>query len=122
MKTSKKKLSSQEQEALLSILKIRFEKNMKRHKGIDWSKVQAKLEANSEKLWSLNAMEETGGDGATGSVRETPRPGGRGSRGVEGRAVSGDRPAEGGAGLVEEKTPPGRPLTDAPRSTRRTRS
>ena len=53
---------------------------------------------------------------------DAPGPRGRRPRGVEGGAVSGDRPVEGGAGLVEEKTRPGRPLTDAPRSTRRTRS
>ena len=47
---------------LLNILKERFEKNMKRHKGIDWANVYAKLEANSEKLWSLSEMERTGGE------------------------------------------------------------
>lgn len=47
---------------LLGILKTRFEKNMNRHKGLDWAKVQAKLEASPEKLWSLNEMEETGGE------------------------------------------------------------
>lgn len=58
----KKKLSPEQSEELLSTLKARFHKNMNRHKGIDWTKVQAKLEANTEKLWSLNAMEETGGE------------------------------------------------------------
>jgi len=59
---NKKKLSSQDLKQLLTILKVRFEKNMDRHKGIEWSKVQAKLEAYSEKLWSLNEMEKTGGE------------------------------------------------------------
>ena len=51
-----------EREALLSALKARFEKNMNRHKGVEWSKVQAKLEDNAEKLRSLNEMEQTGGE------------------------------------------------------------
>lgn len=58
----KKELSKDKREALLATLKNRFEKNMKRHKEIEWSKVQSKLEANSKKLWSLNEMEETGGE------------------------------------------------------------
>ncbi len=58
----KKELSSQQQETLLKTLKTRFEKNLNRHKGLEWSKIQAKLEANTEKLWSLNVMEETGGE------------------------------------------------------------
>jgi len=58
----KKKLSSEQQKELLKTLQTRFDKNMKRHKGIEWSKVQARLEANPDKLWSLNAMEETGGE------------------------------------------------------------
>lgn len=49
-------------EELLKTLKARFEKNMNRHKGLDWAKVEAKLEANSEKLWSLSEMERTGGE------------------------------------------------------------
>lgn len=57
-----KKLSAQQREALLTTLKARFEKNTSRHKGVEWSKVQAKLEANPEKLWSLNEMERTGGE------------------------------------------------------------
>lgn len=57
-----KKLSAKESEALLGTLKTRFEKNMNRHKGLDWSKIQAKLAANPEKLWSLNEMEKTGGE------------------------------------------------------------
>jgi hypothetical protein len=62
MKSNQKKLSPEQREELLSILKARFEKNMKRHKGLEWAKVQARLEANSEKLWSLDDMEITGGE------------------------------------------------------------
>ncbi len=58
----KKELSSKQREELLKTLKARFEKNMNRHKGLEWAKVQAKLEANNEKLWSLNEMERTGGE------------------------------------------------------------
>jgi hypothetical protein len=58
----KKELSSTEHEALLKTLKARFEQNKDRHKGLEWSKVQAKLEANAEKLWSLSIMEATGGE------------------------------------------------------------
>lgn len=61
-KNSKKKLSLEQREALLSTLKTRFEKNRSRHKGIEWNDLQAKLEANAEKLWSLNEMETTGGE------------------------------------------------------------
>jgi hypothetical protein len=61
-KSTKKELSAKQREELVKVLKARFEKNMGRHKGIEWSKVQAKLEANPEKLWSLNAMESTGGE------------------------------------------------------------
>jgi Protein of unknown function (DUF4256) len=57
-----KKLSLAQREELLKNLKARFEKNMNRHKGLEWAKIQAKLEANNEKLWSLNAMEITGGE------------------------------------------------------------
>ena len=60
--SSKKKLLSEQREYLLKTLKIRFEKNIKRHKGVDWSEVQAKLEANPDKIWSLNEMERTGGE------------------------------------------------------------
>jgi hypothetical protein len=60
--TSKKQLSPQQREELLKALKVRFEKNMNRHKGLEWTKVQAKLEAGSEKLWSLHEMERTGGE------------------------------------------------------------
>jgi len=59
---NKKKLSPEQNEELLKTLKARFEKNMNRHKGLDWTKVQAKLEANSEKLYSVNEMEITGGE------------------------------------------------------------
>ena len=58
----KKGLSPKQQEELLSILKARFEKNKSRHKDLDWAKVQAKLEANIGKLWSLQEMERTGGE------------------------------------------------------------
>ena len=57
-----KDMKAKERDELLGILKARFEKHMNRHKGLEWSKVQAKLEANSEKLWSLNEMEKTGGE------------------------------------------------------------
>jgi hypothetical protein len=60
--SNKKELSPEQREKLLSALKARFEKNMKRHEGLAWAKVQAKLEANTEKLWSLNEMERTGGE------------------------------------------------------------
>lgn len=62
MKSSKKKLSSEQSKALLSVLKTRFEKNKNRHKGLDWATIEAKLEANPEKLWSLDEMELTGGE------------------------------------------------------------
>ena len=62
MISSKKELSPEQREELLRALKARFEKNMNRHKGLEWAKVQAKLEANTEKLWSLNEMERTGGE------------------------------------------------------------
>ncbi len=60
--SSKKELSPKQREELLSALKARFEKNMSRHQDFDWANVQAKLEANSEKLWSLHEMERTGGE------------------------------------------------------------
>ncbi|MGZ5244609.1 MAG: DUF4256 domain-containing protein [Bacteroidia bacterium] len=60
--SSKKELSAELSEELLSTLKARFEKNMNRHKGIKWEDVQAKLEANPAKLWSLNEMEITDGE------------------------------------------------------------
>ncbi|MFH0758305.1 MAG: DUF4256 domain-containing protein [Bacteroidota bacterium] len=55
-------LSPGKSEELISILKLRFEKNMNRHKGLKWAQVQAKLEANAQKLWSLNEMERSGGE------------------------------------------------------------
>src|SRR5512145_537510 len=60
--SNKKELSAEQRQELLRALKARFEKNMNRHKGLEWSKVQAKLEANTKKLWSLNEMERTGGE------------------------------------------------------------
>ena len=57
-----KELSREQQEELLGTLKGRFEKNMNRHEGLEWAEVQAKLENNPEKLWSLNEMESTGGE------------------------------------------------------------
>lgn len=57
-----KKLTSEETTTLLSTLKTRFEKNSNRHVGLDWAKIQSKLEANPTKLWSLNEMENTGGE------------------------------------------------------------
>src|SRR5467141_113687 len=57
-----KDLSPEQAEELRGALKARFEKHMSRHKGLEWGKVQAKLEANTEKLWSLNEMERTGGE------------------------------------------------------------
>jgi len=59
---SKKELSLEQSEELLRTLKARFDKNMNRHKGIEWAKVRAKLEANAKQLWSLNEMERTGGE------------------------------------------------------------
>jgi hypothetical protein len=58
----KKELSPKQREELLRALKARFEKNMNRHEGLEWAKVEVKLEANTEKLWSLNEMERTGGE------------------------------------------------------------
>src|SRR6202023_3680189 len=60
--SNKKDLSPEKREELLRALKARFEENMNRYKGLEWAKVQAKLEANAEKLWSLNEMERTGGE------------------------------------------------------------
>lgn len=59
---TKKKLSADERNEILRVLKSRFEKNMTRHKGIAWQDVLSKLEANADKLWSLNEMEKTGGE------------------------------------------------------------
>src|SRR6266850_4762737 len=60
--SNKKDLSPGQREELLRALKARFEKNMNRHKGLEWAKVQAKLEVNAQKLWSLHEMERTGGE------------------------------------------------------------
>ncbi len=62
LKRNKKELSPEQRKELLGTLKARFEKNMNRHKGLQWDEVQAKLEANTEALWSLNEMERTGGE------------------------------------------------------------
>jgi hypothetical protein len=59
---SNRTISNKQREELLKALQSRFEKNMNRHKGLEWVKVQAKLEAKPEKLWSLNEMERTGGE------------------------------------------------------------
>jgi Protein of unknown function (DUF4256) len=59
---NKKEFSPEQREELLRALKARFEKNMNRHKGLEWAKVQDKLQANNEKLWSLHEMERTGGE------------------------------------------------------------
>jgi hypothetical protein len=61
-KQTKQQLSSAQRQDLLGVLQTRFEKNMSRHKGVEWAKVRAKLEASPEKLWSLNEMESTGGE------------------------------------------------------------
>jgi hypothetical protein len=62
MNSNKKDLSPELRKELLGALKARFEKNMNRHEGLEWARVQAKLDANAEKLWSLNEMERTGGE------------------------------------------------------------
>jgi hypothetical protein len=59
---TKRELSPKQREELLGTLRARFEKNTNRHKGLEWARVKAKLEANPEKLWSLNEMEKTGGE------------------------------------------------------------
>jgi hypothetical protein len=59
---SKKELLPEQRRELLRVVKGRFEKNMNRHKSLDWASVQAKLETNPVKLWSLNEMERTGGE------------------------------------------------------------
>jgi hypothetical protein len=59
---TKKEITNKQKTELLSALKSRFEKNMKRHKGIEWASVLTKLEVNPEKLWSLHAMELSGGE------------------------------------------------------------
>ena len=62
IKSSKKALSTVQRDELLKALKARFQKNMNRHKGLDWPEIQAKLEASPDKLWSLNEMEMSGGE------------------------------------------------------------
>lgn len=62
MRKLKKNLSAEQSAGLLKTVKARFEKNVTRHKGLEWAKAQAKLEVNAEKLWSLNEMERTGGE------------------------------------------------------------
>ncbi|HLK08558.1 MAG TPA: DUF4256 domain-containing protein [Candidatus Angelobacter sp.] len=62
IKSNKKDLPAKQREDLLKALKARFEKNMDRHQGLEWTQIQAKLEANAQKLWSLNEMERTGGE------------------------------------------------------------
>jgi hypothetical protein len=62
VQSSKKELPAKQRDELLKAMKTRFEKNMARHKGIEWAKVRAKLEADPAKLWSLNEMEQTGGE------------------------------------------------------------
>ncbi len=62
MKNAKKVLSQKQSEELFKTLQARFEEHQLRHKGIDWAKVQARLEASPEKLWSLHEMESTGGE------------------------------------------------------------
>jgi hypothetical protein len=62
LKSNKKELTREQREQLLKALKARFEKNMDRHEGLEWSKVQARLDANAEKLWSLSEMEQSGGE------------------------------------------------------------
>ena len=60
--SNKKPLSPKQREELLKALKVRFERHLNRHKGLEWTKVQSRLEANAEKLWSLHEMERTGGE------------------------------------------------------------
>jgi hypothetical protein len=58
----KKKITAEQRDELLNVLKIRFDKNKNRHKGVEWDDVQARLKSNAEKLWSLHEMERTGGE------------------------------------------------------------
>lgn len=62
MTENRNELSVEQREELIKVLQARFEKNMNRHEGLEWAKVEAKIEANAEKLWSLNEMEVTGGE------------------------------------------------------------
>ena len=61
-KANKEKLSPAQHAELIDVLKVRFEENRNRHKGLQWAKVQSRLEADAEKAWSLNEMERTGGE------------------------------------------------------------
>ena len=78
-KRNKKELSPEQRKELLKALKDRFDKNMNRHKGFEWAKVQARLDADTEKLWSLNEMERTGGepDVVGHDKKTTPQSGGQ---------------------------------------------
>ena len=70
--STQKALSPEQREELLNTLKTRFEKNMNRHNGLAWTEIQARLEAHPEKLWSLHAMESTGGEpGVVGQDKQT---------------------------------------------------
>lgn len=60
--SEKRQCSASERDALLNVLKARFEKNMKRHHGLEWAPISAKLDASAEKLWTLHEMEKTGGE------------------------------------------------------------
>jgi hypothetical protein len=72
MASKKNALSAGDRDSLLKTLKARFENNKERHKGVDWAKVQARLEANPAKLWSLHAMENSGGEpDVTGTDKKT---------------------------------------------------
>jgi Protein of unknown function (DUF4256) len=62
LNSKKKDLPAEQRKKLLEVLKSRFEKNMNRHNGLEWAEVQARLQTNAEKLWSLNEMEKTGGE------------------------------------------------------------
>jgi hypothetical protein len=62
MKKNNAKLTAKQEEELLSTLEVRFKKNLRRHKNIEWKKVESRLRSNSEKLWSLNEMENSGGE------------------------------------------------------------
>ncbi len=114
--SSKNKLPSSQRDELIKILKTRFEKNMKRHKGIDWAGVQARLESSPEKIWSLHEMEMTGGepdvvgmDKKTGEylffdcAAESPK--GRRSICYDGEALASrkeHKPAHSAIGMAEE--------------------
>nr|MBR9646763.1 DUF4256 domain-containing protein [Streptococcus sp. 11-4097] len=62
MTANKNELSVEQREELLKVLQARFEKNMNRHEGLEWAKIEAKLATNTEKLWSIHEMEVTGGE------------------------------------------------------------